>query len=59
MVVSLLAGFTVCVPAFLWIESRCANPVVPLGLLLEAPRSNLLLANFLASMVLNAVLFNM
>ncbi|GJN82991.1 hypothetical protein PLIIFM63780_006537 [Purpureocillium lilacinum] len=58
-VVALLAAFAVCIPTFLWVESRCANPVVPLNLLFKPPRSNLLFANFIAAMLTHSILFNM
>ena len=54
-----LAVFVLCAPLFLWVESRCANPVMPLSLLLHGPRANLLFCNFIAAMLTHSVLFNM
>lgn len=59
MTISVLAIFTVCIPAFLWIESRAANPLIPLNLIWHRPRANLLFSNFIAAMLGHSILFNM
>ncbi|TQV98827.1 hypothetical protein V2A60_007476 [Cordyceps javanica] len=51
--------FAVAFPAFLWVESRAARPIMPLHLITKMPHANLIFGNFIASLLVNAVLFNM
>lgn len=48
----------VCFPACLYVESRVTRPVMPLELLHSSPRANIIFGNFIASFLLNAILFN-
>ena len=57
-VITSLSIFAVCFPAFIWIESRVALPIMPLELLTRYPRAGLILSNFLGAIIMNAVLFN-
>ncbi|KAK7753304.1 hypothetical protein SLS62_004823 [Diatrype stigma] len=53
-----LAISAVCFPTCLWVESWAERPIMPLELLHSAPRANMIFANFIASFLLNAILFN-
>ncbi|KAH7328135.1 hypothetical protein B0I35DRAFT_448087 [Stachybotrys elegans] len=57
-VVASLCIFCVGFPVFFWVESRAAKPIVPLYLLRHSPRSNLIFSNALASVLSNAIFFN-
>ncbi|KAF2971242.1 hypothetical protein GQX73_g2394 [Xylaria multiplex] len=57
-IISSLAIFAACFPTCLYVESRAARPIMPLALLHSAPRANIIFSNFLASFLLNAILFN-
>ncbi|TWU76466.1 hypothetical protein ED733_007195 [Metarhizium rileyi] len=57
-VVASLTVFAVCFPAFLWIESRVAKPIMPLHLLRQTPRANLIFSNSIAALLSNAIFFN-
>ncbi|CZT45364.1 related to multidrug resistance protein fnx1 [Rhynchosporium secalis] len=57
-IITSLTIFAVCFPAFLYIESRVALPIMPLDLLTRFPRAGLILSNFLGAIIMNAVLFN-
>ncbi|KAH7411107.1 major facilitator superfamily transporter [Cadophora sp. MPI-SDFR-AT-0126] len=57
-VITSLSIFAVCFPAFIWIESRVALPIMPLDLLTHYPRAGLILSNFLGAIIMNAVMFN-
>ncbi|KAH6723161.1 major facilitator superfamily transporter [Leptodontidium sp. MPI-SDFR-AT-0119] len=57
-VITSLVIFAVCFPAFIWIESRVALPIMPLDLLTRYPRAGLILSNFLGAIIMNAVMFN-
>ncbi|PVH82120.1 MFS general substrate transporter [Cadophora sp. DSE1049] len=57
-VITSLSIFAVCFPAFIWIESRVALPIMPLDLLTRYPRAGLILSNFLGAIIMNAVMFN-
>ncbi|KAI5867017.1 major facilitator superfamily domain-containing protein [Durotheca rogersii] len=57
-VIGALVTFAVCFPLFLYVESRHERPIMPLALLHNAPRANLIFSNFIASFLLNAILFN-
>ncbi|KAI2615669.1 MFS general substrate transporter [Hypoxylon sp. NC1633] len=53
-----LVIFGVCFPLCLYVESRHERPIMPLVLLHSAPRANIIFSNFIASFLLNAILFN-
>ncbi|KAM3537971.1 hypothetical protein ARSEF1564_009113 [Beauveria bassiana] len=59
IVVASIVVFAVSFPAFLWVESRTAKPIMPLHLVTKMPHANLIFGNFLASLLFNAILFNM
>ncbi|EGX92907.1 MFS transporter, putative [Cordyceps militaris CM01] len=59
IVAASLAIFAMTFPTFLWVESRSARPIMPLHLITKTPHANLILGNFIASLLTNAVLFNM
>ncbi|KID81785.1 Major facilitator superfamily domain, general substrate transporter [Metarhizium guizhouense ARSEF 977] len=57
-VIASLTIFTVCFPAFIWIESRVSKPIMPPRLIQESPRSNLIFSNSIAALLSNAIFFN-
>ncbi|KAI1419249.1 major facilitator superfamily domain-containing protein [Xylaria sp. FL1777] len=57
-IISSLALFAVCFPTCLYVESRAERPIMPLVLLHSTPRANMIFSNFMASFLLNAILFN-
>ncbi|RYP78545.1 hypothetical protein DL771_000498 [Monosporascus sp. 5C6A] len=57
IIASLIAS-GVCFPVCLWVESRAKRPILPLELLHSSPRANIIFSNFLASFLMNAILFN-
>ncbi|KAK7956150.1 major facilitator superfamily transporter [Apiospora aurea] len=57
-IIASLIMFAVLFPTCLYAESRAQRPIMPLQLLRSSPRANLVFANFVASFLLNAVLFN-
>ncbi|KAI0160393.1 major facilitator superfamily domain-containing protein [Xylariaceae sp. FL1272] len=58
-IITSLALFGVCFPTFLYVESIVKErPVMPLQFLHTSPRANMIFANFFASFLINAVLFN-
>ncbi|XXG94128.1 hypothetical protein Hte_000380 [Hypoxylon texense] len=57
-VIASLAIFGVCFPTCLYVESQHERPIMPLVLLHRAPRANIIFSNFIASFLLNAILFN-
>ncbi|KAM3561649.1 hypothetical protein MY1884_002267 [Beauveria asiatica] len=59
IVVASMVVFAFSFPAFLWAESRTAKPIMPLHLVTKMPHANLIFGSFLASLLFNAVLFNM
>ena len=59
IVITSIAVFAVAFPTFLWVESRTAKPIMPLHLITTMPHANLILGNFIASLIINAILFNM
>ncbi|KAJ4164652.1 hypothetical protein LMH87_006315 [Akanthomyces muscarius] len=59
IVIASIAVFAVAFPTFLWVESRAAKPIMPLHLITTMPHANLILGNFIASLIINAILFNM
>ncbi|WYZ45158.1 hypothetical protein EsH8_VIII_000474 [Colletotrichum jinshuiense] len=58
IVVASLVIFGVCFPLFLWVESYVSRPIMPLYLVRQSPRANLIFSNFLAALLSNAILFN-
>ncbi|ROT41809.1 MFS general substrate transporter [Sodiomyces alkalinus F11] len=57
-VIASLVIFAVCFPSFLHSQSLAERPIMPLYLITQAPRANLIFGNFIASILSNAVLFN-
>lgn len=57
-VIASLAIFGACFPTCLYVESQHERPIMPLALLHRSPRANIIFSNFLASFLLNAILFN-
>ncbi|KAI0175736.1 MFS general substrate transporter [Hypoxylon sp. FL1284] len=57
VIVSLVI-FGVCFPTCLYVESKHERPIMPLVLLHQSPRANIIFSNFIASFLLNAILFN-
>ncbi|KAL7628816.1 hypothetical protein AAE478_000331 [Parahypoxylon ruwenzoriense] len=57
-IIASLVIFAVCFLLCLYVESRHERPIMPLVLLRSAPRANLIFSNFIASFLLNAILFN-
>lgn len=58
LVIASLVIFGVCFPACLYVESQHERPIMPLMLLYSSPRANIIFSNFIASFLLNAILFN-
>lgn len=58
-VMAALVTFSVAFPTFLYSQSLATRPIMPLHLVRHAPRMNLIFANALASILTNAILFNM
>jgi MFS family permease len=56
--VSSLFVFSIGFPVFLWNESVAPLPIMPLGMIRKAPYANLIISNFLSSMVTNSIIFN-
>lgn len=50
--------FAICFPVFLYVESLAKKPIMPLELLTGSPRANIIFSNFIACILLNAILFN-
>ncbi|KAF3055639.1 Vacuolar membrane amino acid uptake transporter fnx2 [Daldinia childiae] len=57
-IIASLVVFIVCFPACLYVESKHERPIMPLILLHQSPRANIIFSNFIASFLLNAILFN-
>ncbi|RYP37961.1 hypothetical protein DL766_001258 [Monosporascus sp. MC13-8B] len=57
-IIASLVASGVCFPVCLWVESRTKRPILPLELLHSSPRANIIFANFLASFLMSAILFN-
>ncbi|KAI1648058.1 MFS general substrate transporter [Daldinia loculata] len=57
-IIASLVIFIVCFPACLYVESKHERPIMPLILLSKSPRANIIFSNFIASFLLNAILFN-
>lgn len=58
IVITALIIFGVGAPLFIWVESTVELPIMPLKLIRHNPRAGLIFANFLASVIVNAILFN-
>ena len=58
IIVSLVVT-AVAVPMFAYVEKRAIKPVMPLSLLVDVPRANIIFANFIACMLINAIVFNL
>ncbi|KAJ6784006.1 hypothetical protein PWT90_07783 [Aphanocladium album] len=59
IVIASMSTFAVAFPTFLWTQARTAKPIMPLHLISKMPHVNLIFGNFIASLLANAVLFNM
>lgn len=57
-IITSLVIFCISFPTCLWAESRHERPIMPLILLHSPPRANIIFSNFIASFLLNAILFN-
>ncbi|KAI0852631.1 MFS general substrate transporter [Daldinia vernicosa] len=57
-IIASLVVFIICFPACLYVESQHERPIMPLILLHKSPRANIIFSNFIASFLLNAILFN-
>ncbi|KAG7134073.1 putative transporter like protein [Verticillium longisporum] len=57
-VIAALVTFSVAFPTFLYSQSLATRPIMPLHLVRHSPRMNLIFANSLASILTNAILFN-
>ncbi|KAI8965851.1 MFS general substrate transporter [Daldinia sp. FL1419] len=57
-IIASLVIFCVSFPSCLYVESKHERPIMPLVLLQRSPRANIIFANFIASFLLNAILFN-
>jgi hypothetical protein len=58
-VIASLCIFALGFPAFLWVETTAAKPIMPLRIVQAAPRANLIFSNVLAAVMSNAIIFNM
>ncbi|KAM0259052.1 hypothetical protein ACHAQJ_003553 [Trichoderma viride] len=58
LVITSLSIAAVSFPSFLWLESRVPLPIMPVHLIQQAPRANLIFSNFIAALLSNAILFN-
>ncbi|KAI8632117.1 MFS general substrate transporter [Xylariaceae sp. FL1651] len=57
-IIASLVTFGVCFPTCLYVESHAERPIMPLVLLHSTPRANIIFSNFLASFLVDAILFN-
>ncbi|KFA67817.1 hypothetical protein S40285_06970 [Stachybotrys chlorohalonatus IBT 40285] len=57
-VIASLCIFALGFPAFLWVETTAAKPIMPLRIVQAAPRANLIFSNVLAAVMSNAIIFN-
>ncbi|KAL2761164.1 hypothetical protein ACRALDRAFT_2095707 [Sodiomyces alcalophilus JCM 7366] len=57
-VIASLVIFALSFPSFLYSQALAERPIMPLYLVTQAPRANLILANSIASLLSNAILFN-
>ncbi|GKT47347.1 vacuolar calcium ion transporter [Colletotrichum spaethianum] len=58
LVIASLVIFGVCFPLFLYVQSYVSRPIMPLYLVRRSPRMNLIISNFFAAFLHNAILFN-
>jgi hypothetical protein len=58
VIISALLLSVVAVALFIRVEKRADKPIIPLKVLFSRPRGNLVFGNFLASMTMNTILFN-
>lgn len=57
-----VASLSICAvgfPAFVYSQSLAALPIMPLRLIRHGPHANLIISNFLGSLIMNSILFNM
>lgn len=59
IVLASLVIFAVCFPTFIWVESWVHRPIMPLYLIKNSPRANLIFSNSIASILSNGIVFNM
>jgi hypothetical protein len=59
IVIASLVLFAITFPLFIWVESWVHKPIMPLHLLYQAPRANLVASNAIAALIANSILFNM
>ncbi|KAI5463266.1 hypothetical protein BGZ63DRAFT_352577 [Mariannaea sp. PMI_226] len=57
-VIASLTTFAVVFPLFIWVESWVYKPIMPLSLLRQSPRANLIFSNCIASFLANSIIFN-
>ncbi|KAI6785416.1 uncharacterized protein J7T54_007058 [Emericellopsis cladophorae] len=58
-IIASLIVFAITFPLFIWVERRATRPIMPLQVLLMAPRANLVFSNFIAALLMNALTFNL
>ncbi|KAK8142651.1 hypothetical protein G3M48_008452 [Beauveria asiatica] len=58
IVITALTTFTICFPIFLHVESRAESPIMPLTLLFNAPRANIIFCGFIGTMLSSSNFFN-
>ncbi|KAM3457140.1 hypothetical protein MY3296_001192 [Beauveria thailandica] len=58
IVITALTTFTICFPIFLHVESRAESPIMPLTLLFNAPRANIIFGGFIGTMLSSSNFFN-
>ncbi|KAF2275562.1 MFS general substrate transporter [Westerdykella ornata] len=58
LVITSLVIAVIAFTILLYVESRAARPVMPLGMLHSAPRGNLVFHNFFAQLGFNTIIFN-
>jgi hypothetical protein len=52
-VLASLSIFGASFPSFMWIESRVSRPIMPLSIICQSPRANIIFSNALGAMVTN------
>ncbi len=58
-VITSLVIFALCFPLFLYVETTAERPIMPLHFIQKAPYMNIIFSNFIASILVNAIFFNM
>lgn len=53
-----LLVFAICFPLFLYVETHAVKPIMPMHLILQHPHMNLIFSNHIASVLANAIIFN-